>query len=53
MKSKAILVNCARGAIVDEDDLYEALMNKKLFSAALDVLKRASQRNKLLELETY
>lgn len=52
MKSKAILVNCARGAIVDEDDLYEALINKKLFSAALDVFEKEPPKgNKLLELE--
>lgn len=38
-KDGAILVNIARGAIVDENALIECLNNKKLFGAVLDVFK--------------
>ena len=37
MKPKAILINCARGGVVDYDALYEALRDKKISAAGLDV----------------
>ena len=37
MKPTAILINCARGGIVNENDLAEALKNKTIAGAALDV----------------
>lgn len=37
MKSSALLINCARGDLVVEKDLYEALKNKTIAGAATDV----------------
>lgn len=52
MKSTAILVNAARGELINEEDLYEALKNKKIGFAALDVYKNEPLKNsKLTDLE--
>jgi len=37
MKPSAVLVNTARGPVVDMDALYEALKDKRIFAAGLDV----------------
>ncbi|WP_243297922.1 hydroxyacid dehydrogenase [Bacillus litorisediminis] len=37
MKPTAYLINTARGAIINHDDLYEVLKNNKIAGAALDV----------------
>ncbi|MFX1285219.1 MAG: hydroxyacid dehydrogenase [Promethearchaeota archaeon] len=52
MKSTSFLVNCARGGIVDEDALYDALKEKKIAGAALDVFSvEPAIENRLFELE--
>lgn len=40
MKSDAILINVGRGGIVVEADLVEALKEKKIYAAALDVFEQ-------------
>lgn len=37
MKTTAVLVNIARGQIVNTESLVKALRNKKIFAAGLDV----------------
>ncbi|MDR2587834.1 MAG: hydroxyacid dehydrogenase [Spirochaetales bacterium] len=37
MKTSAWLINCARGGVVDEEALHDALSRKKIAGAALDV----------------
>jgi len=37
MKDGAMIVNCARGGIVNEKDLYDAIVSGKIAGAALDV----------------
>jgi D-3-phosphoglycerate dehydrogenase len=37
MKSGVRIINCARGGIIDEDALYDALVSGKVAGAALDV----------------
>lgn len=52
MKPKAVIINCARGGIIDEDALYEALKEKKIAQAALDVFsKEPPTDSKLLDLD--
>jgi len=53
MKEGVILVNCARGGIIHEKDLYDAIQGGKVAGAALDVFeKEPAVGNPLLELET-
>ena len=53
MKSDGILVNAARGPIVDEKALYEALKEKKIAAAGLDVFDQEPPEpdNPLFELD--
>ncbi|XP_014371238.2 glyoxylate reductase/hydroxypyruvate reductase [Papilio machaon] len=37
MKKNAILINVGRGDLVNQDDLYDALKNRDIYSAGLDV----------------
>lgn len=40
MKDGAIFINCSRGTLVDENALYDALEQGKLYAAASDVFSR-------------
>ncbi|PNV60456.1 3-phosphoglycerate dehydrogenase [Clostridium sp. chh4-2] len=54
-KKNVIFVNTARGKIVNEDDLYEALKDGKLRAAAFDVFSSEplSKDSKLLTLDNF
>lgn len=51
MRSDAILVNTARGGIVNEQDLYEALKAGTLAAAAVDVFEEEPYVGNLRELD--
>ncbi len=52
MKENAFLVNCARGGIINENDLYEALSTGKIRGAGLDVFENEPPENSpLLKLD--
>jgi len=52
MKSNALIINTARGNLVSEADLYEALKNDKIKGAALDVFENEpANKNILFGLE--
>ena len=52
VKPGARIINCARGGIVDEEALYEALKNGRVAGAALDVYeKEPPSKSPLFEME--
>lgn len=55
MKSTALLINTSRGELVDEEALYEALVNKKIAGAAQDVFSSEPPQpgEKLLDLDCF
>jgi D-3-phosphoglycerate dehydrogenase len=55
MKPGVMIVNCARGGIVNEADLYEALKSKRVAAAAFDVFEEEPVKpdHPLLTLENF
>jgi D-3-phosphoglycerate dehydrogenase len=54
MKDRVRIVNCARGGIVSEGDLYDALKSGKVAGAAFDVFEQEPNTNSpLLELDNF
>lgn len=51
MKKNAVLINTARGGIINEQDLYLALMNKRIAGAAIDVFENEPYDGNLKELD--
>jgi D-3-phosphoglycerate dehydrogenase / 2-oxoglutarate reductase len=51
MQSHTLLINTARGGIINEQDLYEALKNKKIAGAAVDVFEEEPYKGNLIELD--
>jgi len=53
MKDTAVLVNTSRGPVVDQSALYEALRDRKIFAAGLDVteVEPIAQDDPLLTLD--
>jgi len=52
MKEGVMVINCARGGIVAESDLYDALVSGKVAAAALDVFETEPPgENRLFELD--
>lgn len=52
MQKHAVFVNIARGSVVDEQTLTEALQNRQIFAAGLDVYqKEPLQQSPLFELD--
>ena len=48
MKKSACVINCARGGIIDEKDLYDALVSGQVAGAALDVFVEEPTKNAAL-----
>ncbi|WP_151996119.1 NAD(P)-dependent oxidoreductase [Buttiauxella massiliensis] len=55
MKEDSVLINVSRGGIVNEEDLYHALKNNVIFSAACDVFvdEPLNKNCPLLELDNF
>ncbi|TGK51941.1 dehydrogenase [Leptospira kanakyensis] len=51
MKASAVLINTARGGIVNENDLYKVLKDNLISAAAVDVFEEEPYKGPLCELE--
>lgn len=51
MQEHAVIVNTARGGIINENDLYEALKTNKIAAAAVDVFEEEPYKGDLIELD--
>jgi D-3-phosphoglycerate dehydrogenase len=51
MKPGAALINTARGGMVNERDLYNALKNKRITAAAIDVFEKEPYGGELATLD--
>lgn len=51
MEPHTIVINTARGGIINENDLYDALKEKIIAGAAVDVFEEEPYSGKLIELE--
>ena len=51
MKPDAILINTARGGIINEDDLYDVMKEGHLSGASIDVFVQEPYSGKLREIE--
>ncbi len=49
MKKSTVIINCARGGIINEKDLYEALKDNVIRGAALDVFESEPPRQYLFK----
>ena len=54
-RKNAVLINAARGGVVNEDDLYHALKERRLRAAACDAFVEEPPRgtNKLMTLDNF
>ena len=55
MRSDAVLINVSRGGLINEADLYEALVNKTIAGAACDTFEKepTPADNPLLQLDNF
>ena len=52
MKDNVVIINCARGGVVDENALYEAISSGKVRIACVDVFEtEPAKENKLFDLD--
>lgn len=51
MKKNVCLINTSRGGIINERDLYETLLNKRISAAAIDVFENEPYSGNLIELD--
>ena len=51
MKKNALLINTARGGLVDEKALVDTLENKQIGGAAIDVFENEPYNGKLTEFD--